>query len=236
MLSYIRWVAVFAVTNSIQELVTANCNTGCFNERCTHLIEMLWVDLPEAAWCWLAEQTGPAHAQPGAGVGPGSVSRRDLEPRARRWTAGSPAEMRRRGLAQSLLGRSWSRTGIHSLTGDLGVVEVLFSLRLIWASAAHVVQTDQQTQTERKPLVCLKRCWKLHSLWPRYKRFHHFPNLKILYTLVFFSALSPIKECRRDGEKERCLSLLPNKSASSRKHEDLTVNVTYYTEQSRLVS
>lgn len=44
--------------------------------------------------------------------------------------------MRGRGLAQSLLGRSWNRADIHGLTGDLGVVEVLFSLGLIGHIAA----------------------------------------------------------------------------------------------------
>lgn len=89
------------------------------------------MDLPEAAGGGLAERTGPAQARPGAGVGPGSMSRWDLESRGRRRTARGPAEMRGRGLAQSLLGRSWSGAGVHGLAGDLGVVEVLFSLGLI---------------------------------------------------------------------------------------------------------
>lgn len=105
------------------------------------------MDLPEAAGGRLAERTGPVRTGPGAGVGPGSVSWRDLEPRGWRGTAGGPAEMGGRGLAQGLLGRSqswsWSRNqnrswsrirsgaGVHGLTGDPGVVEVLFSLGLI---------------------------------------------------------------------------------------------------------
>lgn len=93
------------------------------------------MDLPEAAGCRLAERTGPAQDGPGAGVGPGPVSRRDLELRGRRRTAGGPAEMRGRGLAQSLLGGSWSGAGVRRLTGDPGVVEVLFSLGLIRPTA-----------------------------------------------------------------------------------------------------
>lgn len=96
---------------------------------------MLRMDLPEAAGCRLAEWTGPAQDGPGAGVGPGPVSRWDLELRGRRRTAGGPAEMRGRGLAQSLLGGSWSGAGVRRLTGDPGVVEVLFSLGLIRPTA-----------------------------------------------------------------------------------------------------
>lgn len=97
---------------------------------------MLRVDLPEAAGGRLAERTGPAGAGPGAGVGPGSVSRGDLEPRGRGRTAGGPAEMRGRGgLAQSLLGRSRSGAGVHAVAGDLSEVEVLFSLGLVRPAA-----------------------------------------------------------------------------------------------------
>lgn len=45
----------------------------------THLIKMLRVDLPEAAGGRLAEQTGPAQNQSGAGVGPGPVGLGNLE-------------------------------------------------------------------------------------------------------------------------------------------------------------
>ncbi len=118
---------------------------------CTHLIEMLWVDLPEAAGGRLAERTGPARAGPGAGVGPGPVSWGDLEPRGGGRTAGGPAEMRGRDLAQSLLGGSWSGAGVHGLTGDLGVVEVLFSLGLIWPTAVCVC-------------VCVCKCvWQMEG-------------------------------------------------------------------------
>lgn len=44
----------------------------------THLIEVLRVNLPEAAGGRLAELTGPARAWPRAGVGPGSVSWEEL--------------------------------------------------------------------------------------------------------------------------------------------------------------
>lgn len=108
---------------------------------------MLGVDLPEAAGSRLAERAGPAGAGARAGVGPGPVSGRDMEPGRRRRTAGGgPAEPGRRGLAQGLLGRkrrrkgrrwrSGSRAGVHRLAGDLGVVEVLLSLRLVQAAAA----------------------------------------------------------------------------------------------------
>lgn len=93
------------------------------------------MDLPEAAGSGLAERTGPAQARPGAGVGPGPVSRWDLETGGRGRTAGGPAEMRGRGLAQSLLGRGWRRAGVHCLAGDLGVIEVLFSLGLVGPAA-----------------------------------------------------------------------------------------------------
>lgn len=60
--------------------------------------------------------------------------------------------MRGRGLAQSLLGRSWNRAGIHGLTGDLGVVEVLFSLGLIRhiAACVHVRVRVCSRQRERQ--------------------------------------------------------------------------------------
>lgn len=103
-----------------------------------HLIEMLRVDLPKAAGGRLAEWAGPAQTGSGAGVGPGPVSWRDLESWGRGRTAGGPAELRGRDLAQSLLGRCWNRAGIHGLTGDLGVVEVFFSLGLIGHIAACV--------------------------------------------------------------------------------------------------
>lgn len=89
------------------------------------------MDLPEAAGGGLAQRTGPAQAGPRAGVGPWPVSRGDVEPRGRRRTTGGPAQISGRRLAQSLLGRSWSGAGVHGLTGDLGVVEVLFSLGLV---------------------------------------------------------------------------------------------------------
>lgn len=59
---------------------------------CTHLIEMLRVDLPEAAGGRLAEWAGPAQAGARAGVGPGPVSGRDVESRSWKRAAGGPAE------------------------------------------------------------------------------------------------------------------------------------------------
>lgn len=96
---------------------------------------MLCVDLPEAAWGRLAERAQPAWAQARAGVGPGPRGWGDLEPRASGRAAGGPAEMRGCDLACGLLGRSRSGAGIRRLTGDLGVVEVLFSLGLIWTTS-----------------------------------------------------------------------------------------------------
>lgn len=115
---------------------------------CTHLIEVLRVDLPEAAGGRLAERDGPVRDGLGAGVGPGPVSWWDLQPRGRRGTAGGPAERGGRGLAQRWMGRSRSRNRsrsqnrsrggaeVHGLTADPGVVEVLFSLGLIRPTAA----------------------------------------------------------------------------------------------------
>lgn len=93
------------------------------------------MDLPEAARGGLAEPTGPAQARPRAGVGPWPMKRGDVEPRGWRRTAGGPVEMRGRRLAQSLLGRCWSGAGVHGLTRDLSVVEVLFSLGLVRPAA-----------------------------------------------------------------------------------------------------
>lgn len=125
----------------------------------THLIEVLRVNLPEAAGGWLTELTGPAQAWPRAGVGPGSVSWEELW--AWRRTTGRPAEMRGRGLAQSLLGWSWTGAGIDSVTGYLGVVEVLLSLGLVWPTAVHVWQghTSGHTSghTEKKSELCVCR-------------------------------------------------------------------------------
>ena len=111
---------------------------------------MLRVDLPEAAGGRLAERTGPARTGPGAGVGPGPVSRGDLELRARRGTARSPADMSRGGLAQSLLGRSRSGAGLHSLAADLRVVEVLLPLGLIQSTAVCVEETQSGHTREKK--------------------------------------------------------------------------------------
>lgn len=52
------------------------------------------MDLPEAAGGRLAERAGPAQTEARAGVGPGPVSGRDVEPRSWRRTAGGPAEAR----------------------------------------------------------------------------------------------------------------------------------------------
>lgn len=108
---------------------------------CTHLIEMLRVNLPEAAGGRLAEWAGPAQAGARAGVGPGPVSGRDVECRSWKRAAGGPAKAGRRDLARSRLRRSRRsrcRAGVHRLTGELSVVEVLLPLRLVPPAAAMV--------------------------------------------------------------------------------------------------
>lgn len=54
--------------------MTARASGGHRQDRAAGLIEVLRVNLPEAAGRRLAELTGPAQAWPRAGVGPGSVS------------------------------------------------------------------------------------------------------------------------------------------------------------------
>lgn len=93
------------------------------------------MDLPEAAGGRLAEGAGPAQAEARAGVGPGPVSGRDVESGSRRGAAGGPAESGRRDLARSRLGRTRHGAGLHRLAGDLSVVEVLLSLRLVRPAA-----------------------------------------------------------------------------------------------------
>lgn len=148
----------------------------------THLIKMLSVDLPEAAGSWLAEWTGPAQAWSRAGVRPGPVSW-NLELWSRRGTTRGPVEMSGRGLSQSVLDRSgswsWSGTGLDSLTADLGVVEVLLPLGLIWSTAGCLVRT--QRKKEKEWLVCLE--WKLHSCVAQIQELLH--DLKILSPPVF---------------------------------------------------
>lgn len=99
------------------------------------------MDLPEAAGGRLAQRAGPAGPGPGAGVGPGPVGldRGDLQLRGRGGGAGRPAELGGRSLAQGRLGRGRGPgAGLHALTGDLGVVEVLLPLGLVRAAAAGV--------------------------------------------------------------------------------------------------
>ncbi len=168
---------------------------------CTHLIEMLWVDLPEAAGGRLAERTGPAWAGPRAGVGPGPVSWGDLEPRGWRRTARGPVEMRGRGLAQSLLGRRWSGAGVHGLKGDLGVVKVLFSLGLIWPTVCvcvcgkSVKMCVWQTSGHRvKRVSCLfglllNAARTVAQIWNLKNQSELQHTLKILFPLVFLMLL-----------------------------------------------
>lgn len=58
--------------------MAARASGGHRQDRAAGLIEVLRVNLPEAAGGRLAELTGPAQARPRAGVGPGSVSWEEL--------------------------------------------------------------------------------------------------------------------------------------------------------------
>lgn len=124
------------------------------------------MDLPEAAGGRLAEWAWPAQAEARAGIGPGPVSGRDVEPGSWKRAAGGQAEAGRRDLALSRLRRrrsrksrrSLHRAGVHRLAGDLSVVEVLLPLRLVPPAAAMVGETRTHQRMQPSRIIDSQMC------------------------------------------------------------------------------